>query len=203
MKQLLFIAILLSSFAVNAARFSFTGNLSDPDAVQLFRFSMGENSIVNMRTWSYSGGTNTAGKVISAGGFDTQLALFKGNPDSDGYHEFIDSYYDDINNGPALDVRNYDSLVDWELEAGDYILALTQNFNDPIGDLEDGFYGKLLNFNDSDSNGVVRSSFWALDITGEDLYDASPVPVPAALWLFGSAFMGLFGMRKKSQIATA
>jgi hypothetical protein len=201
MKQLLFIAILLSSFAVNAANFSFTGNLSDPDAVQLFRFSMAENSIVNMRTWSYSGGTNAAGEDISAGGFDTMLTLFKGDSEGVGYHEFIDSYYDDIDNGPALDARNYDTLVDWELEAGDYILALTQNFNDPIGDLEDGFYGNLLNFNDFD--GAIRSSFWALDITGEHVYDASPVPVPAALWLFGSAFMGLLGLRKNSRKAIA
>lgn len=196
MKQLLFIAILLSSFAVNAASFSFTGNLSDPDAVQLFRFSMAESSIVNMRTWSYSGGTNAVGEDISGGGFDTMLALFKGDSESAAYHELIDSYYDDINNDLALDVRNYDTLVAWELEAGDYILALTQNFNDPIGDLEDGFYGNLLNFNDFD--GAVRSSFWALDITGNHVYDASPVPVPAALWLFGSAFMGLLGLRKNS-----
>ena len=129
------------------------------------------------------------------------LTLFKGDPDSAGYHEFIYSHYDDINNGPALDVRNYDTLVDWELEAGDYLLALTQNFNDAIGDLEDGFYGNLLNFNDFD--GAERSNFWALDVTGEHVYDASTVPVPAALWLFGSAFMGLLGLRKNSRKAIA
>ena len=30
--------------------------------------------------------------------------------------------------------------------------------------------------------------------------DNTPVPVPAAVWLFGSGLLGLFGMRKRSQV---
>jgi len=31
----------------------------------------------------------------------------------------------------------------------------------------------------------------------------TPVPVPAAVWLFGTAMMGLFGLRRKSRMAAA
>src|SRR5688572_11867502 len=62
--------------AAQAANFSFTGNLSDPNQELLFNFDVGVASTVTLRTYSYAGGTNAAGQVIPGGGFDPILALF-------------------------------------------------------------------------------------------------------------------------------
>lgn len=60
MKKFLLV-IIGTLFAVHgtsamADDFSFTGNLSDDDDVQLFEFSVGVTSTVTMRTYSYAGG---------------------------------------------------------------------------------------------------------------------------------------------------
>lgn len=59
-----------------ASFFSFNGNFTADDNVQLFNLSVGATSNVEFRTWSYAGGTNAAGQVIPEGGFDPILALF-------------------------------------------------------------------------------------------------------------------------------
>ena len=69
------VGLLLSNLA-NAANFSFTGNLSTPNEIQTFNFTVGLPSSVTLRTWSYAGGTNADGAVIVRGGFDPILALF-------------------------------------------------------------------------------------------------------------------------------
>ena len=62
---------------VQAADFSFTGNFTNDNDVQLFTFSNPSPSPdVLLRTWSYAGGTNAAGAVIASGGFDPILAVF-------------------------------------------------------------------------------------------------------------------------------
>lgn len=56
--------------------FSFTGMLVGPNDVLMFQFTVDANSSITLRTYSYAGGTNAAGQVIPAGGFDPILALF-------------------------------------------------------------------------------------------------------------------------------
>src|SRR5579872_2104912 len=59
-----------------ADNFSFTGMFTSDDDVQQFNFAVGAPSTVTLRTYSYAGGTNSAGTVIPRGGFDPILALF-------------------------------------------------------------------------------------------------------------------------------
>ncbi len=181
MKHLLFIAILLSSFGVNAANFSFTGNLDHDDDFRTFSFTVDSTSDVTIRTSSYA-----------AGGFDPLLVLF----DSTG--TWI-SMNDDISTDDGL----YDSLITWNLDAGNYIVALAQFGTDLTQSptLKEIVWSTFYEGFDD------LTSFYALDINNVSSAsilnnNVSSVPVPAAVWLFGSALMGLLGMRKKSHTAT-
>jgi len=198
MKKYLFICLLVClSSAVNAIpiNFSFTGNLSNDDDVQFFNFSVGGISSVTLQTWSYAGGTNAAGNVISAGGFDPILALF----DSAGN---LISLNDDGGVGVATDPLTgaaYDTLLTSTLNAGDYIVSVMQFNNLVVGStLSSGFAGaNTVGF--VDSTGATRSSFWAFDILNVDVASVPPpVPLPATVWLFFSGLIGLVGMRKKT-----
>lgn len=57
---------------------SFTGTLSTPESVFTTVFTLNKSSNVDLQTWGFGGGTNAAGTVIPAGGFDPLLALFSG-----------------------------------------------------------------------------------------------------------------------------
>ncbi len=70
------VAVGLYAGSAQAANVSFTGSFATDDAVQLFNFSVGAPSSVTLRTYSYAGGVQANGNVVSAGGFDPILALF-------------------------------------------------------------------------------------------------------------------------------
>lgn len=185
MKYLVFFAVFLCSFAANAANFSFTGNLAGDDDYQLFNFTLGSASNVTLHTTSYGNG-----------GFDPVLLLFDGVADPDtGLHALI-TYNDDED---GSDVSLWDSIIAESLEAGFYIIALAQSGHDEalFPFLEDAFSGQY-GSGEHNFNGLL--STWSLNIEGVDAASigASPVPVPAAVWLFGSALMSLFGLRKKA-----
>lgn len=186
MKHLILIALLFSSFAVNAASYSYIGNLESDDDFAIFNFNLASDSNVNIRTWSYAGGTNAVGDDIVAGGFDPLVIVFDStgtwidmNDDIDGYNGVYDS-----------------ELNLYDLVAGDYILALAQFGHDYLTQmprLEDMIWDTY----SEDFDGFT--SAYAVDINVSPI-DTNPseVPLPAAVWLFGSAFMGLFGLKKKS-----
>ncbi len=66
----------LAPGAAEAASFSFVGNISRDDEVQLFNFTINNSSNVILKTLSWAGGTNADGVTIAAGGFDPILAVF-------------------------------------------------------------------------------------------------------------------------------
>src|SRR5271166_7001129 len=66
---------LTGSIAHGSSFFSFTGTFTQDDQLELFQFTAPSAS-VTLRTWSYAGGTNAAGHLISPGGFDPVLSLF-------------------------------------------------------------------------------------------------------------------------------
>jgi hypothetical protein len=136
------------------------------------------------------GGTNAAGVVIAAGGFDPYISLFVG---AGSTATFLASN-DDGGRGPASpDPVCADSRLDFTvLSAGTYTLALTlpNNFsfaeNYGSGTLGDGFIGLQGDYYDA-ASGTVRSSNYAVDITSRGFgSDPSPVPEPGSLSLLAT-----------------
>lgn len=197
------LSILLSTvaFSAQALNFSFTGNFSDDDDVQLFEFTIGSDSDITLRSYSYAGGTMADGTVIASGGFDPILALF------DGAGNLIAQYDDGPETVPADLVTNnqFDTnLIVYGLTAGTYFAAIMQYDNFPLGmSLSDGFDQSDPHFTAQyncsngwfcDVDGNNRSNFWAFDILDVDAASIStPVPLPATLPL-ALAGIGAFGL---------
>ena len=68
-------ACCLSAGVAYAGNISFTGAFTHDDQLEIFLFTAPSASF-NAETWSYAGGTNAAGQIITAGGFDPVLSLF-------------------------------------------------------------------------------------------------------------------------------
>lgn len=167
-----------------AASLSFSGNLAQDDSIATFGFVLGSPGSVTLQTFSYSGGTNAQGAVISPGGFDPVVSLF------DSLGNLVLTQDDAVPecNGVASDPVTsecFDILAVATLPAGSYLVAITQFDNQPIGpDFASGFRQSGANFTaifecDSgqfcDVDADSRTSFWAADVSG-----AAVVPAPAA-----------------------
>lgn len=189
-------SLFLGTAFATPTNFSFTGNLSQDDDVQLFNFTVGTSSNVILRTWSYAGGTNAAGQAIPEGGFDPILALF----DSNGN-------YIDQNDDGGCGVVAADSVTGncWDtylevpsVQPGNYTVSvmLYPNFaNGPT--LSDGFamqgQGNFTgshcgvpggSFLDYAGGCVQRTSFWAFDILGAEaagIPSGPPGPPPTGV----------------------
>lgn len=186
MKKIAFVAAALASVAAlpaTAADFSFSGSLTDPNQALLFDFTVGANSTVTLRTYSYAGGTNVAGQTFAAGGFDPILALF----DASGL--LIDDNDDGgcpaVPQDPATGAC-FDTLLQLDLAPGRYTLAVTQFPNFAVGpNLSDGFENDATGFDG-------RTPNFAFDVLGVDLATGPGgiVPEPES-W---ALMIGGFGM---------
>jgi len=175
---------------------SLTGSLDPNDAndVLLHVFSLGATSTLTIQSYGYGGGTNAAGTVIPAGGFDTYVSLFRGTGAS---ATFLASNDDGScppgNASPAC----HDSTLVMQLSGvGTYTLALSvfDNFsfaeNFGSGTLGDGFIG-LGDYFDT-SSGTVRTSNYAVDISASGLTPEPAMSLPVAA-AFG--FLGILSRR--------
>jgi hypothetical protein len=170
------ILILGAAACASAGTISYTGTLSDPNAVYLNTFTVVATADITLQSYGYGGtasapgGTNAAASVIGSGGFDPVLAVF--GPDG----TFIDQN-DDGNCPPgALDAGNcFDSTLQFfSLSAGTYTFALTVAGNYAAGaHLSDGFTGGGDFFD--------RTNAFAADVTVDPV---SQVPEPQGAVLF-------------------
>ncbi len=185
------VSVCLIAGSAYAASFSFVGSIPQDDYVQLFNFSISAPTVVIARTWSFAGGTNAAGQVISAGGFSPVLSLF----DATGSQDLLQlDWSGGQGAGPrAIDpISGYawDSYMSPSLNAGSYILALSEDDNVPNGPtFADGFsrtgQGNFTgpNFTGQPGSfilvdGSQRTNGWAVDIIGAD---SAEVPEPSSL----------------------
>jgi len=183
------LALTLLTSMCGAADFSFRGTSTDLNRVQTFTFAVSSGSTVVIRTFGYAGGTNAAGVLIPAGGFDPVVALFHGSGSSallydlndDAFqcahvaqdpisHQCYDAYLEE--KGASLDPG---TLVGG-LEAGTYTVVLMNYANFANGPtLGDGFTGRGGAFDCFgasrpvtpgvflDCDGLSRTGDWALD----------------------------------------
>lgn len=195
---------LACSIPSQASSFSFTGAFGSDDQVQLFNLSLSSPATVTFESLSYGGGVNAAGAAIAPGGFDPRLTWFQVDgtqigSDNGGHCDSTNSYLGACN----------DAFFQGNLDAGDYVLALTQDGNNPNGDLSDGFSaegagnftasGDCTQFCDSLS-GQALSGNWAVDILAVDSVSepsATPEPAPLELTLIGLALIVVATHKKK------
>jgi hypothetical protein len=165
---------------------SLTGSLDPNNANDVFlhSFTLSAASAVTIQSYGYGGsgsapsGTNAAGAVIPAGGFDTYLSLFDGTGPAAA---FLASNDDGLcPPGNASPACHDSSLSLTPLPAGAYTLALSvfDNFsfaeNFGSGTLGDGFIGLGDYF---DASTGSRTSNFAVDISADGLVVATPEPV--------------------------
>lgn len=157
------VAVLVSAMTTTAiaGNFSFSSldsGFSDNSRVEFeFYVSSDTNNTQNVtvRTLSYAGGTNSAGELIPAGGFDPILTVFDAQGslvayDDDGASEI------DPSTGSS-----YDALLSLDLTEGSYQVVLTEfaNFYDEQTGTFSGNEGDQI-------AGGDRTPFWAVDILG-------------------------------------
>lgn len=196
------IALLLALCAcvssASAVNISYTGEFAYDNEVKLFQFTVDTLSTVGLRTWSYAGGINAAGKTIARGGFDPIVALFDsagqliGEQDDGGCRKVA---------ADALTRQCWDINYSIELEPGTYTASLQQYNNYHVSsNLADGFYyqdEQYRNFRNGfvDEMDFKRNGSWAFDLLNVSLPAPADVPEPGSIWLVGAALAGLTAMR--------
>jgi len=135
-----------------AADISFTGTFTYDTDVQFFTFTVASPTTgVAFRTWSYSGGINSAGTPIPAGGFEPVLSLFESdgsgmNPGQAGpctgnTGNPLTTLAPDPITGGCGDVYypTTQSFPGGTWMPGTYTLAISMYSNPAAGNLSDGF----------------------------------------------------------------
>jgi hypothetical protein len=190
-----------------AASLSFTGNLAQDDSVATFAFAVTAPGAVTLQSFSYAGGVDGNGLAIAPGGFDPAVALFDAAGllllQQDDATPECDGVANDPLTNDCFDIRIVTSLA-----AGEYFVAVTQFNNEALGpDFAAGFSKSGAAFTSifgctagqfCDVSAESRTSFWAVDVSGDGVA-AAVVPAPAAGWLLGLAVTALGLTRRPRQ----
>ena len=207
-KKLIVTALLSASslgFAglANANSVTFSGNIANHNDTIRVDFSLAQ-ATTDVRVWTDSYLSNT--------NFDPISALWN----ADTGNLILEN---DDNAGIALGQTGFDSGFSLaELAAGNYFFTLATFSNFAVGpNITNGFaYDSqtpiALSEWQQPSNSFGPDGFWRInlddtgaamppDTGGEIPPDISPVPLPAAAWLFGTAIAGFAGFGRKKSVS--
>jgi len=180
----------LSTGAANAAitTHQFTGNFNTGNDVFTYAFTITEDTLATFETFGYAGGTLANGTIVADGGFDPTLTLFGSTLPTPVISDDGDSVE---SRESASSEFSWDDLIILTLAPGNYTIALTQfdnNWNTAINSWTNLAVDSFI-----DSGNSPRTNAYALQVT----LAPAPVPVPAAMWLFGSGLFGLLWSAKR------
>jgi hypothetical protein len=200
---------------------SFTGTLPTPEDIFTQTFSVDAGQTVDIQTWGFGGGTNAAGTLIPAGGFDPFVGLFLGTGPTalflDGTADNLSNYTSEPSACPPAGLvaigsvggQCGDVILEFTgLAAGVYTVLLSDANYLPnavfetTGLLGDGFSdltaGVFQTCFDQD-NCNTDTANWAVDITGA----SSSVPEPASFAIVGLGLVAvarLLATQRKKEI---
>jgi len=208
------LATILSLFSFMAATaradtVSYTGSLLSPEDSTSGQIviTVPVAGTVDLQTWSFGGGTNAAGTLIPAGGFDPFVGVFQGTGDSALFINGTSDVLGGFAGCPPAGEVNIGGLVcgditmDLSLAAGTYTVLLTDGNYIPnavfetAGVLGDGFTDftggvfQTCNVVGSTTTCATDTANWALDITTPS--GVAAVPEPGALPVSATVFLAL------------
>lgn len=202
--QLVAISLFSLANVAQAATFSFSGNIANHNDIVRVDFALAADA-TNVRVWTDS--FLATGPTQSGPGtnFDPITALW--NADTGARLD-----QNDDNPSIAPGQTYYDSGFSLAtLTAGNYFFTMATFANFANGtNISNGFAYDgatpiaIADFNQPANAGNLRGTFWRINLDGVDSavgpVDPNPnaVPLPGAVWLFGSALAGFagFGRRK-------
>ena len=200
-KKLVAISLLSLSSIASAATFTFSGNFVNHTDVARVDFSVASDA-TNVRLWTDSfmaNATNPSGTnfdPITALWNTSTGALINQNDDNPSINPATQTFYD---SGFSLAT----------LAAGDYFftVAAFNNFaagsNISNGFNFDGQAPIAIGLFNQPANALnARGSFWSVNLDGVDTATGpvSAIPLPGAVWLFGTAIAGFAGFGRRKTI---
>jgi hypothetical protein len=202
------LAVILSFSLMQSASAGFisaTGSLADPQFdFAAVEFTLSSAADVDIQSWGFGGGTNAAGNVIAAGGFDTMVWLFSGSGPTATY---TGDFNDDGDCPPGtLNPTCGDSTLHVSaLAAGVYTLVVTAFDNEPCaaGGCTGGPYTTIGDDFTGLGNGDPDSPY-AVDIVSAGIVNAQPAPAPDALSLLLAGMLAWIASRpNRSKVGRA
>ena len=185
-----------------AASVSYSGTFTSDDQVQLYPWTLAQNTQVILSTDSYGGGAAN-GITTPAGGFVPVLSVFNAMGNllfSDGADAACGgSMMADAGTGMCDD-----AYINTNLAAGSYLVAVSEFFNVPVGpNISDGFLMQGQG-NFTGATCGASGAFYETDVapcvprTGNFAVTFSTVPEPATLLLVAVPLL-LFRVTRKSR----
>ena len=202
-KKIVAISLLGLSNIASASTFTFSGNFVNQKDVARVDFSVASNA-TNVRLWTDSFMANATNPFGT--NFDPITALWNTSTGA-----LISQNDDDNSINPATQTGFDSGFSLATLAAGNYFFTVAAFNNFAAGsNISNGFLFDGLDpiaigmFNQPLNGNNERGSFWRVNLDGVDMatgpVDPNPsaVPLPGAVWLFGTAIAGFagFGRRK-------